>query len=149
MLLVTADKLKQIAGELDCGFRVFIHKKTRDLILMMGDDDYFDGFDDDEENEDEEEREDDPWAADRRKIREQPDAYFEIEKMESHDSFKIMEAFAETVDSVRLRNSLINALSQRKPFSKFKYLIDNSGDYREKWFAFKDERIQEWVMEEA
>ena len=68
--------------------------------------------------------------------------------MESRESFSLRRDFADTVDSASLKNELFNALSQRKPFSKFKYIIDGSGDYREKWFTFKDERMQEWVKEQ-
>jgi hypothetical protein len=137
MILLTIEQIKEIAEQLDCGFSCFIKKNTRETIFLYGDeDDFF-------------EAEDDAWADDRKKIRKKPRDYLEIEKMESWDSFRIMEDFANIIDSVKLRGDLIYVLNQKKPFSKFKYVIDNSGEYREKWFAFKAERIQEWVKEQV
>ena len=136
MILLTTYQIKDIAGELDCGFNCFINKKTREVISLIGDaDDFYDP-------------EEDAWADDRKKVEENPDDYLAIEKMESRESFGIMAGFAEIVDSISLRNRLIYALNQKKPFSKFKYIIDNSGDYRQKWFDFKDEAMQEWVKEQ-
>jgi hypothetical protein len=137
MILLTTDQIKEIAEQIDCGFTCYINKKTREQLFLYGDEDSF--FDPEE----------DAWAEDRSKVDENPADYLEIEKMESWQSFSIMEDFAGSVDSPKLRNSLIYVLNQRKPFSKFKYAIDNSGEYREQWFAFKAERMQEWVKEQV
>ena len=136
MILLTTDQINEIAQQLDCGFTCYINKKTREQLFLYGDEDSF--FDPEE----------DAWADDRSKVDENPADYLEIEKMESHDSFSVMEDFAESVDSPKLRGDLIYVLSQRKPFGKFKYAIDNSGEYREQWFAFKAERMWEWVKEQ-
>jgi len=56
-----------------------------------------------------------------------------------------MEHFIDTVDNERLREKMIDALSRRKPFQNFKSTIDNSGDYRDKWFKFKERAMMEWV----
>jgi hypothetical protein len=76
------------------------------------------------------------------------DKYFGIEPMESHESFKIMADFTETVDSRELRDSLINALNRKHPFQNFKWVVDNSGPYRQKWFDFKNQRLIEWVKDQ-
>jgi hypothetical protein len=137
MILLTTEQIREIAEQLDCGFRCFINKHNREQIFLYGnEDDFF-------------EPEDDAWADERKKIDKNPGDYLEIEKMESRDSFFVMEDFADTVDSVKLRKDLIYVLNQKKPFSKFKYVIDNSGEYRDKWFAFKAERMQEWVKEQV
>lgn len=74
--------------------------------------------------------------------------YVEIEPMKSHESFEIMTDFVETLsDSNQLKYKLINALNKKKPFKEFKFIIDNSGDYRQKWFDFKNESIQKWVID--
>ena len=74
--------------------------------------------------------------------------YVEIEQMKSHESFEIMTDFVETLsDSNQLKYKLINALNKKKPFKEFKFIIDNSGDYRQKWFDFKNESIQKWVID--
>jgi peroxiredoxin len=68
--------------------------------------------------------------------------------MESHDSFEIMTDFVDTLsDSDKLKVRLMDALNKKNPFREFKYVIDNSGNYRQKWFDFKNERIQKWVID--
>lgn len=32
-------------------------------------------------------------------------------------------------------------------FDEYKFVIDNSGEYRLKWFEFKNRRMEEWVTE--
>ena len=59
-----------------------------------------------------------------------------------------MADFAENVDSIKLRESLINALNKKHPFQNFKWIIDNSGPYRQKWFDFKNQRLIEWVKDQ-
>lgn len=66
----------------------------------------------------------------------------------SRESFKIMEDFVETIGDWRLRGRLSEVLSERKPFKNFKWHIDNSGTYRQKWFDFKNTRVCEWVAEQ-
>ncbi len=59
-----------------------------------------------------------------------------------------MAAFVEQLDdNPALQSQLIAALNKRKPFREFKWVIDNSGIYREKWFEFKHEKIKAWVVE--
>jgi len=59
-----------------------------------------------------------------------------------------MEEFTETLDdSNSLKNMLYEALSRGKPFRNFKNIIDNSGEYRQKWFAFERQWLKEWVRE--
>ena len=62
-----------------------------------------------------------------------------FEPLESPDSFKIMEAFADNMDDVKFKEELFYALNHRKPFANFKFKIDNS-PYRQNWFDFK----QKW-----
>ncbi len=69
-----------------------------------------------------------------------------VEPPESRESFRIMEQFVGQVDDKKLQDKLSNALGNRHPFANFRRLIDNS-DYREKWFAFKQSRLEEYVWE--
>ena len=87
----------------------------------------------------------DAWSADIEEIDNNFDDYIQIEGMESHDSFRVMEEFIDTVDNERLKEKLINALQRRKPFQNFKLTIDNSGEYRDKWFKFKEQALIDWV----
>ena len=70
--------------------------------------------------------------------------YITIEPLEGNESFRIMEKYAEQLDNARLRAQLVNALYNPKPFANFKRIIDNS-DYRQDWFDFKDNQLQDYV----
>lgn len=73
------------------------------------------------------------------------DKAIEFEPLPSHESFKIMEAFAlQLSDGEKLRPQLINALRHRKPFANFNHIIHNC-HLREEWFAYK----QRWIEEEV
>jgi Uncharacterised protein family (UPF0158) len=69
----------------------------------------------------------------------------EVEAMEPSDSFIVMEDFAEQVNDTKLQEKLFNALNRKHPFREFKFVIDNSGDYRNAWFDFKNKRYFKWV----
>ena len=131
-----SDKIiKEIAEYLDCGMRCFLHKKTKNLITILDKDDW---FDDDAGD----------WAEDIEEIDSNKADYIEFEKMDSKDSFRVMADFAENVDDTKLQERLINALNKPKPFRYFKWEIDNSGEYREKWFDFKNMRYIEYVKQQ-
>ena len=71
-----------------------------------------------------------------------------FECLETHEEFKIMESFMENeVSDKKLCTRLIIALSNRKPFRNFEYLIDDS-DYREAWFAFRLKWYMKHVQQE-
>ena len=69
-----------------------------------------------------------------------------VDLPKSSVSFGIMEAFVKEVNDKDLKKKLVYALSNRKPFAHFKTLIDNS-DYRKKWFAFKQQKLEEYVWQ--
>lgn len=70
-----------------------------------------------------------------------------IEPLESRESFHIMERFIEICipdnDTIKIR--LWNAISKRKPFQNFKFIIDNS-KYRQCWFDFKQSQMEVFVQ---
>lgn len=69
-----------------------------------------------------------------------------IERLESHESFKIMESFVDEIPEGKFQNKLIGALNRKKPFANFKYLVENS-DYRQNWFDFKENYLEKHVYE--
>ena len=74
--------------------------------------------------------------------------YVEIEKPQSKDNFEIMVNFAEHLgDNNQIKNKLFNALNKKKPFREFKFVVDNSGKYRQQWFDFKSSQLEKWVVE--
>jgi len=68
-----------------------------------------------------------------------------IEPPESFESFGYMQRFAESEDLPDpLRNALLNALSNRKPFRNFKNITESS-DFRQQWFDFHQKCLEEYV----
>jgi len=132
---LTKEQIKEIAEQLDCGFRCFLNKKNGELIFVP--DEYkHPGM------------ETEAWTDELEKLEENFTDYFEIEQLESSDSFKIMADFVESLsDSNKLKSRLISALNKNKPFREFKFVIDNSGEYRQQWFDFKTRKLQEWVTD--
>jgi hypothetical protein len=135
MPTLTDEQIKEIAEQLDCGFRGFWHKQTSELLFVP--DLNNDPFADTE------------WFADDlEKLENNFDDYIEIEKPHSSDSFEIMANFTEQLDdSNKLKNQLIDALNKKKPFKEFKFIVDNSGIYRQQWFDFKNEQLKQWVSD--
>ncbi len=70
--------------------------------------------------------------------------FITVEPLQSGESFRIMEGFADQVGDSKLQQSLFNALNRKRPFANFKYIIDGS-DYRQEWFDFKHARLMEHV----
>lgn len=126
--------IKDIAGHLDCGNNCWYHVPTGEVLWAP--------------NRDNPYVEEEMWEDVYNEIDKKKHECIPFECLEPHESFKIMESFAENeVGDKRLRARLITALSNRKPFRHFKAIIDNS-HYREAWFKFKDEWYIEHVKEE-
>jgi len=127
--------LNEIADYMEAGFKCFVHKKTHEIIAIP-DENRFPGTDlNDEEN---------AWAADIRKIDENPD-YIEIDSMESSDSFRVMEDFALSLPEGATKIRLLTVLEGHKPFANFNHQIHNAGKEREQWFKLRREQEIEWL----
>lgn len=136
MEFITAQQIKEIADELDTGMRCFWNRKTNELIYVP-DEMSMPDFDIE------------PWQDEFDKMEDYAGDYVEIERPQSRDSFQFMEEFAESLpDDLKLKSTLVRALERKKPFREFKYEIDNSGEYREEWFAFKDSKLRQWVKDQ-
>ena len=133
MIRITKEQIKEIADQLDCRWKCYINKETG-IIKSVPD------FDSMQTSSTE------PWDDVLNELDENCGNYLEIEQMESHESFEIMVEFAEDVDSKELHDALINALNRKHPFQNFKWVIDNSGPYRQKWFDFKTQSLKNWVI---
>ena len=132
---LTNQQIKEIAENLDCGMRCFYNIQTGKIKSVM---DVDDCIDPDEY----------PWKEEMKEINDNWSDYIEFEKMSSNDSFQIMVDFTEQVQNSQLQDRLINSLNNSKPFRNFKWQIDNSGEYRQIWFDFKDKRYIEWVKDQ-
>ena len=135
MKQLAPSEIKEIAEEMDCGMRCFHNKKSNKTLFLPAELDFEFEFDDETEF----------WQDEIEELKNNKSDYTEIEKPNSNDSFKMMEEFASSdkIDS-ELKENLLQILQLKKPFANFKNLIDNS-DFREEWFAFKSNWMQNWV----
>ena len=131
----TEKQIEEIADNLDLGMRCFYNLKTGELKTLLNTDRWI--------GEDLE-----TWEEDREQIDENWADYFEFDSFDAYNSFKIMVDFAESIGDLRLHDRLINALNRPKPFRNFKWQIDNSGLFRQKWFDFKKLRYIQFVKEQ-
>lgn len=134
---LTKEQIKEIAEQLDFGFKCYWNLKTNELIFvpdLMGNVPVEEEF----------------WEEEFEKIEENAKDLVEIERTTSHDSFLVMVAFCEKLpDHLKLKRRLEQALNKRKPFREFRYEIDDDGDYRQAWFDFKAQKMEEWVIEKV
>ncbi len=135
MTSFSQEQIKEIAEQLDCGFRCFLNKNNNELMFVP-DFDKFTSMDTEFFEEDLE------------KLDNNFQDYLEIEALTSRDSFQIMAKFVDNIDDTNnIKNKLINALNKKKPFREFNFVIDNSGEYRQQWFDFKNGKLKEWVQD--
>jgi hypothetical protein len=129
---MTDEQINELADALDSGLRCFVHKEKKTIVTTP---DTINNPDSDSEW----------WDEANEEIENNFDSYVEIEKMDSHESLRLLEKFINTIDNLPLRDRLEEALRRPKPFANFKLAIDNSGLYRQKWFDFKNLQLIEWV----
>jgi hypothetical protein len=132
---LTEEQIKSIAEELETGFKVYLNIETKEIKSII---DFDNNYDADTE----------PWEDDIKEIEENFDKYLKFEKMDSRESFQVMEEFVVTVDDEELRKKLEIGLSLSKPFRNFKDIIDDENEYRKNWFAFKSTKYIEFVKEQ-
>lgn len=131
----TNEIIKEIADQLDCGLRAFIHKTSGQLLFVPEENDLTD-------------MDLDSWKDDLKLLKKNSKEYHEIEKWSSSDGFEMMSEFANQVSDSRLQRRLFEALKKNKPFREFKFVIDNSGDFRQQWFDFKNKWQQDFVAKQ-
>lgn len=130
---IKAEKIKDIAGELECGMLCFYHISSGDVESYPDPDDpYF---------------EEEPWKELIKKIKKNKSEYLQFEKMASSEAFKVMENFADSLQDEVMKRRIYDALSYRGPFQNFKRLIDDS-DFRQDWFDFKTKAYIEHVKDQ-
>jgi hypothetical protein len=79
----------------------------------------------------------------------QPDRFFAIDPISSHEAFSIMEAFVAGLPQGAPTARLAAALSQGRPFRHFKDALLEWPHIREQWFRFHNARMrmvaEEWI----
>lgn len=73
--------------------------------------------------------------------------FIPIPRSEPREGYDDMQAFIDTVPNAGLRERLRTAIRGRGPFRRFKNVLANHSTERERWFAFRDERARERVLE--
>ena len=81
------------------------------------------------------------------RIEEDSDHYERIPKAESHEGYQEMVDFIATVDNEHLVELLEVAINGKGAFRRFKDVLLNYPEERERWFKFKDERMEERALE--
>lgn len=133
--------VNSIAQNIDAGMVCFLNPDTLETdtypVEVLSEIDAF-------ESEESRERMQDLYGWDELKFLDW-ETTIEFSPLPSHESFRIMEAFAERLnEDKKTQSQLIDALNRRKPFANFNHIIHNS-DWRESWFDFK----QKWMENEV
>ncbi len=76
-----------------------------------------------------------------------PDRYIYIPEGPTWNGYDLMVEFAEMIEDELLREKLDIALDGKGAFRRFKNVIADYPDYREKWFKFRDEKMNKKVIE--
>lgn len=132
MIKLTENTIREIYQDLDCGMRCFYNPNTDELKSLpdFNSDPYADK---------------EMWQDVSEELDSNFENYIEFEKMPSRESFLIMTDFIDNITDKRIQARLINAINKSKPFQNFKYEIDNSGEYRQKWVDFKEQEYYKWI----
>ena len=80
-------------------------------------------------------------------IGEELDRYELIPKVESYEGYRDMQAFIATVEDDHLSELLEVAINGKGAFRRFKDVMLNYPEERERWFQFKDDRMKERALE--
>jgi len=148
------EQIREIVENIDVGYICFINAATGERIVMLNNEalsDYGISWDDEEDEPD------DNWPkwqqemyteikADMAKV----DSWqhvIRIEQPNSHEMFGFMERFVdEVIPAGILKENFRKALSRSHPFRNFNAIIHNC-EYREDWFMFKQEALEEYVRD--
>jgi len=137
MLSLDKAQKEKIAGLLIKGLICFYEIDSKKMYSMPDDEDHF-SYDLTPEEED---------ILD--EIEENPENYVEFIKMEPHHESLIMEDFADRqVRDKGFQEELFSALAKSKPATSFRFLIDSSKEYKNKWHEFQLSKYMDWVQEQ-
>lgn len=83
----------------------------------------------------------------RNRIDRNPDRYEQIPAVESHEAYQDMEDFIATVEDRHLAELLEVAINGGGAFRRFKDVLLRYPEERERWFRFKNERMEQRALE--
>lgn len=70
------------------------------------------------------------------------ESYMRIDPVSSREQYRWMERFIPMVDEAELRDRLTAAIDGKGAFRRFKDVLMSFGPERERWFAFRSERLR-------
>ena len=132
---VSKSILNEIAQELDCGSTCYYNTKTDEIISIPS---FSDMWDEDDFKE--------AFETEFERIEKQKKDLIKLEGLESFESFKIMEQFVDQLPDETFKEELEFVLANKKPFQKFKYLVEES-NFRTDWFEFKQNALEKIVAQ--
>jgi uncharacterized protein UPF0158 len=71
--------------------------------------------------------------------------YLRIDPVSSREQYRWMERFIPMVENAELRGSLTQAIDGKGAFRRFKDVLMTFGPERERWFAFRSERLRTFM----
>jgi len=149
------EQIREIAENVDIGYICFINADTSEMVVMLNDEalsNYGISWEDEKEGEP-----DDSWPkwqkemyAEIKADKEKVDSWqhvIRIEKPNPYEMFGFMERFVdEIIPEGVLKENFLKALTRSHPFRNFSAIIHNC-EYREDWFVFKQEALEEYVRD--
>ncbi len=73
-----------------------------------------------------------------------------IDPPHSGDNWKWMEKFVlHEIEDSEMQEKLVNAISNSKPFRRFRAILDNSEEHLQQWYAFRDLCLREFIEDWA
>ncbi|NJB37229.1 UPF0158 family protein [Croceivirga sp. JEA036] len=131
---LSEENLKKISELLDTGMDCFYHPQTGQIEYHPDvNHPYF---------------EPEHWTDVIQRIDSEKENYIRFEKMDTNQSFKVMEDFAKSLEDSLFKSKLLLALTKPKPFRNYRNLIDAS-DFRNQWFDYKNKIYIEFVRQQA
>jgi len=128
-LKVNLDELCSAMEDSSYENNYYLDLKTGEILLIS---DYMD----DEDTEDLKAR-----------VEEDCHRYERIPRVESYEGYDDMEDFVVTVKDKHLAELLEVAINGKGAFRRFKDVLTNYPEERERWFCFKDERMEQRALE--
>lgn len=71
--------------------------------------------------------------------------YLRVDPVSSREQYRWMERFIPMVEDVELRGKLTQAIDGKGAFRRFKDVLMNHATERERWFAFRSERLRTFM----
>ncbi|KAF0145446.1 MAG: hypothetical protein FD156_1016 [Nitrospirae bacterium] len=75
------------------------------------------------------------------------DRYLRIPERESADAYNLMKKFTEGVEELHPHDELLSALGTNNAFSRFKKVLADYPQYREKWFALNAKAMKKIISD--